>query len=152
MIMIIRRAEKKDFLAIADLDRKAWSEHPGGEFIPDGEHVWAVWTEQAIIYCAYEGDNLLGAVLAFPTINNAYWLHKAFVSREARGKGVGSKLFEAIIEEIDRLKTDISLTVEPSNANAIALYEKFGFTEKNFVESYYRPGENRYVLTRKARQ
>ena len=39
--MHIQRAETRDFLEIAKLDREAWAQNRNSEYIPDGEHVWA---------------------------------------------------------------------------------------------------------------
>ena len=47
----LRRAEPRDFLEIAALDRVVWTgEHD--RFIPDGEHVWRVWCEYARVVVA----------------------------------------------------------------------------------------------------
>ena len=150
--MQIRRATPADFLAIAALDREAWREHPHGEFIPDGEHVWRVWVEQTIVYVALADDGAaIGAVLVFPTLAGPWWLHKAFVARDWRGRGVGTKLFEAALAEVDRLGHALCLTVEPNNKPARRLYESWGFRTARLVKGYYRPHEDRAVLERKAR-
>ncbi|MHC4873680.1 MAG: GNAT family N-acetyltransferase [Planctomycetota bacterium] len=148
--MLIRKAEKKDFEQIAALDRIAWQDSPGGEYIPDGSHVWAVWVEKSLVYCAEENGEILGVAFAFPCIDGEYWLHKAFVSKNARGKGVGTKVFAALLEKIDELNVKVSLTVDPTNERAITLYEKQGFDEKTLVKDYYGAGKDRYVMTRKA--
>jgi [ribosomal protein S18]-alanine N-acetyltransferase len=147
----IAPAEAEDFLDIAALDHAAWSDNRHGEFIPDGEHVWRVWCEHALVYVARAGADLAGAVLAFPTrTEGLYCLHKAMVDARFRGRGVGSKLFEALLAEFDRLGVDAFLTVDPVNERAIALYEKWGFAEKQLVRGYYRAQEDRYVMIRRA--
>lgn len=147
----ITPAGPKDFLPIAALDREAWRENRQGEYIPDGEHVWRVWCEHALVFQARIGGELAGAVLAFPTCTNGlYCLHKAMVDGRFRGRGVGSKLFAVLLGQFDRLGVDAFLTVDPVNDRAIALYEKWGFAEKRLVEGYYRPEEDRYVMTRRA--
>ncbi|MBN2307761.1 MAG: GNAT family N-acetyltransferase [Candidatus Hydrogenedentes bacterium] len=148
--MEIRRATRKDFLAIAALDREAWAGNRHSEFIPDGEHVWRIWVDHAVVWCAAEGDTVAGVVLAFPSTSGAYCLHKAFVHRAYRGQGLGSRLFEALLAEIDRLDTDVFLTVDPVNEAAIALYERWGFRERQFEAGFYRANEDRLVLTRRA--
>ena len=65
-----------------------------------------------------------------------------------RAQGIGSQLFDQLLEEIDKKKVPVFLTVSPNNEAAIALYEKWGFTERKFVKGYYRESEDRYVLTR----
>ena len=62
----ITRATAADFLDVAALDRVAWAQNDQSEFIPDGEHVWRVWCELALVYVARRSGRLLGAILAFP--------------------------------------------------------------------------------------
>lgn len=148
--MHIQRAKTRDFLEIAKLDREAWAQNRNSEYIPDGEHVWRLWTEHALVFCAWERETLIGAVLAFPTrTDRLYCLHKVFVDHPHRGKGIGSALFDAILAACDQIGVDCFLTVDPENESAISLYEKWGFSEKNFVKGYYRAAEDRYVLTRR---
>ncbi len=148
--MTIERAKSRDFLEIAKLDREAWAQNRNSEYIPDGEHVWRLWTEHALVFCAWDQHKLIGAVLAFPTTTEGlYCLHKVFVGHACRGKGIGSHLFDAVLAECDRLKVACFLTVDPVNEGAIRLYEKWGFTERVFVKGYYRPEEDRLVLTRR---
>jgi ribosomal-protein-alanine N-acetyltransferase len=145
---LIRRTNPADFLSVAALDRQAWSDNREATFIPDGEHVWRLWTEHAIVYVYEPDDAILGAALAFPTQTGPFCLHKIFVDRTCRGEGVGTCLMEAVLVEIDRLRVACFLTVDPENTAAIRLYESFGFVDREFVKGYYRAAEDRYVLTR----
>lgn len=148
----IGRAHASEFLAIAELDRRAWQENRNSEFIPDGEHVWRIWVEHALVYAARDGeDRVVGAILAFPCISGKYCVHKVFVDKQYRRRGIGGRLFEVLLEETDRLKLDCFLTVDPGNEAALRLYATWGFTERLFVPGFYRANEDRYVLTRKCR-
>ena len=148
--MEIKPAKPRDFLEIARLDREAWAQSRNSEYIPDGEHAWRLWTEHAFVFCAWDQDVLIGAVLCFPTMTDRlYCLHKVFVDHAHRVRGIGSDLFDAVLAECDRLGVDCFLTVDPINENAISLYEKWGFVERKFVKGYYRPEEDRFVLTRR---
>lgn len=50
--------------------------------------------------------------------------------KEARGKGLGTKLMNLIIEEAKRNGyKSLSLSVDVANTNAVNLYRKFGFIE-----------------------
>jgi [ribosomal protein S18]-alanine N-acetyltransferase len=142
------KAQISAFLSIAELDRIAWQQNRNSEFIPDGEHVWRLWVEHALVFAAKSADKIIGAILAFPCMSGVYCVHKVFVDQSQRGKGIGSSLFEILLKEIDTLKVDCFLTVDPLNEAAIRLYAKWGFTEKVFVKGYYRANEDRYVLTR----
>ena len=147
----IEQASPRDFLEIARLDRVAWAQSRNSEFIPDGEHVWRLWMEYALVFCAREDGKTLGAVLAFPTVEeNLYCLHKVFVDASCRGRGIGTALFEALFARLDSLGTDCFLTVDPINEPAIRLYENWGFTERRFEAGFYRENEDRLVLTRRS--
>ncbi len=137
-----------DFLQIAALDRIAWLNNAHGEFIPDGEHVWRIWCQHSVMFSAKCNDEIVGAILAFSCEDGRYCLHKVLVNDNHRGKGIGGKLFEALLFELDSNNVECFLTVDPNNSHAIALYESWGFNEREFVEGFYRPHEHRYVLTR----
>ncbi len=145
---MIRRAQSIDFLAVAALDRQAWSQNREATFIPDGEHAWRLWTEHAIVF-VYDPDNaVLGVSLAFPTLSGVFCLHKIFVDASCRGAGIGTQLMNETLREIDALGVACFLTVDPENEAAIRLYESLGFVDRRFVKGYYRAAEDRYVLTR----
>ena len=147
--MHIRKATVRDFLSIAALDRDAWKMNRHPDFIPDGEHAWRVWVEHALVFCADNDGDIAGAILAFPGITGIYCVHKVFVSSSCRGAGIGSALFAMLLKEIDKEGAEAFLTVDPENAAAIALYTKWGFTDKKYVSGYYRAEEDRLVLTRR---
>ncbi len=149
----IGAAQGRDFLAIAGLDRRAWCDNRQPEFIPDGEHAWRLWVDGAHVFVAREGEAIVGAILAFPTLDGALCVHKVMVEKTRRGLGVGSRLFDVLLAEVDRRGgVNCFLTVDPGNHAALRLYEKWGFTEQRFVAGYYREHEDRYVLTRPARK
>ena len=50
-----------------------------------------------------------------------------FVEPDARGQGVGAALMEALIAHASGVVEQLTLAVVSSNAEAIALYERFGF-------------------------
>ena len=74
------------------------------------------------------------------------------MAEEHRGKGIGTKLIDAVLSELDEVGGDCFLTVNPSNDAALRLYESWGFTEREFVAGFYRDNEDRFVLTRRARR
>ena len=145
----IDRANPQDFLEIARLDREAWAQSRNSEYIPDGEHVWRLWAEHALVFCARAGREILGAAVAFPTLSGPYCVHKVFVEQAHRGRGIGTQLLNALLVEIDALRVPCFLTVDPENESALRLYENLGFTERRFVRGYYREAEDRFVLTRR---
>ena len=146
----IRRAGPADFLAVARLDREAWAESRHATFIPDGEHAWRLWVEHAIVFVVEADAEVVGAALAFPTQAGTYCLHKIFVERSRRGQRLGGDLMAATLQEVESLGVACFLTVDPVNEAAISLYENWGFTDRTFVSGYYRPEEDRLVMTKPA--
>jgi phosphinothricin acetyltransferase len=145
----IQPAKALDFIAIAALDRIAWKEGIDSEFIPDGEHAWRVWTEHALTFIARDTNaDIIGVVLAFPTLRQGYCLHKIMVVKKHRGQGIGAKLLTALLATIDSENASCFLTVSPANRDALKLYRQRGFTQEKFYIGYYRATEDRFLLTR----
>ncbi len=148
--MEIRKTKTTDFLAIAALDRMAWKANSHSEFIPDGEHIWRVWCENAIMFSAIHEEEIIGAILAFPCLDGSFCIHKVFVAPKLRGQGIGTQLFKQLTKALDEINVDSWLTVSPDNENARKLYAKWGFTDATFKKGYYRSYEDRFVLLRKS--
>jgi len=147
--MIVRQAKIEDFLKIAKLDRDAWGQNEYANFVPDGEHVWRVWVEYAMVYCAEEKGNIVGVILAFPTKDNdKYFLHKIFIDYAFRKQSIGKKLFTKLCHQLDNKKLNCSLTTAPTNEAMKKLCKKFHFNDMKFVKSYYRAEEDRLFYTR----
>lgn len=69
------------------------------------------------------------------------------VLEEHRGKGLGKALMlEGISGLMSRRGDEIYLEVRVSNVSAIAMYEKLGFTIKSRLRSYYRDGEDAFLM------
>lgn len=145
----IQKAKPRDFLEIAKLDRRAWRENRNSKFIPDGEHAWRLWVEHALVYCAWKEGKMTGAILAFPCLSGEFCIHKVFVAPGARGRKIGTRLFDKLLQDLDRRGTGSFLTVDPRNESALALYGKWGFTGRTLVKGFYRKNEDRLVLKRR---
>jgi [ribosomal protein S18]-alanine N-acetyltransferase len=145
---MIRTAEVGDFLDIARLDRESWGQNRHNDYIPDGEHVWRIWCEHAIVAVDDVESEISGAVLVFPCRDSTYCLHKIFVAPSRRGNGVGMALMAYALRIADEEGFSLFLTVDPHNQKALALYQSAGFTDRRFVSGYYRSNEDRLVLTR----
>lgn len=146
----IEKATADDFISIARLDELVWSK---GEidrsFMVDGEHAWRKWIDYALVFIAKDQQGkIVGAVVAFPTINDGWCIHKIFVIEAYRRDGIGRKLVSRILSEIDRKESRVFLSVDPKNCHAIKLYESLGFVKKELHKSYYRKHEHRYIMVR----
>ena len=64
-----------------------------------------------------------------------------------RGKGIGKALMlEAINGVLSRKSDEIYLEVRVSNTQAIRMYQRLGFQIKSRLRSYYRDGEDAYLM------
>ncbi len=146
----IEDAAPSDYLPVAALDRIAWPDDPQ-TFIPDGEHIWRVWQDHALLLVARTTDGkktaetveIVGAVVMFPSKQNESVLHKIMVHPECRGQGIGTALMQAALE---KARTPVLLTVNPNNDPAVQLYRNFGFEVRERIDGYYRPHEDRYIM------
>ena len=69
------------------------------------------------------------------------------VLREFRGKGIGKSLMLEAINGLAVRKTDeIYLEVRVSNDLAVKMYQSLGFLIKSRLRSYYRDGEDAYLM------
>lgn len=146
----IEIARANDYLNVAALDRLAWPVVPD-VFIPDGEHIWRVWSDTATLLIARrvdgsllsESNDVAGALVQFPTKRGELFLHKIMVHPDCRGAGIGSQLMKAALAQAD---VPVLLTVDPNNAPAVKLYQSLGFTVREHIRGFYRPHEDRYLM------
>jgi ribosomal protein S18 acetylase RimI-like enzyme len=147
--LTIEPARSEDAEAIAALDAVAWSGGAHPERVPDGEHVWRIWLDGAFVLVARESGELVGAIVAFPVRSGELFVHKLMVAGTHRRHGIGTRLFEALLDEIDAVSgAACFLTVDPSHADAVRRYEALGFTQKEYVSGFYRDDEDRWVMRR----
>ena len=75
-------------------------------------------------------------------------INNVAVRRDCRGRGVGVRLLDAVIEPArSRGFVEATLEVRPSNLEARALYERFGFREVGRRKRYYpESGEDAILM------
>lgn len=146
----IEAAKSTDYLNVAALDRLAWPIVPD-VYIPDGEHIWRVWSDTATLLVARlteesplrETHDIAGALVQFPTKSGELFLHKLMVHPDCRGSGIGTALMKAALAQAN---VPVLLTVDPKNAPAVQLYQSLGFTVREHILGFYRPHEDRYLM------
>jgi len=75
-------------------------------------------------------NNELAAFMIVSDKENAHHLHRIVVAEESQKKGIGKNLLSKLKEDaISNSKKELTLKVLSSNAEAIKLYEKLGFTK-----------------------
>jgi ribosomal-protein-alanine N-acetyltransferase len=72
------------------------------------------------------------------------------VKKEWRGKGVGRKLIEKLLEIFQREGVKVVfLHVREGNKEAINFYQTFEFKIRELVENYYSNGESAYLMEKR---
>jgi ribosomal protein S18 acetylase RimI-like enzyme/predicted transcriptional regulator len=128
---------KKHFV-VEDEDRKSL-EDPDKTIIAQGGY----------IFVALMGNKPVGvcALIMREDLDHPYELAKMAVAPEARGKKIGLKLAEAIIQKARDIKTDhIFLESNRSLTPAISLYRKLGFEEISGIPSHYARSNIQMIL------
>jgi putative acetyltransferase len=71
----------------------------------------------------------MGALLSDESGHQIATIIGVFVARGARGKGIGTRLFRAVLDKIQQDSTirTVRLSVNKEQAAAVNLYQKFGF-------------------------
>ena len=148
-MITVENAKVSDFLAIAELDRNAWSENRNSGFIPDGEHIWRIWVEHALTVVAKDDKTPVGFGLAVPTLDEKmFYIHKVLFSKEYRGKGIGTKVVNNMVTYFDANSITAILSTDPINYAMQKVVENCGFDERFFEKGYYRPEEDRWIYKR----
>ena len=128
--------------SVADLEKicfsDPWSENSVREELENPLSLWLV---------AVEGENLCGYVGSQTVMGETDMMNVA-VDPAFRRQGVGEKLILSLVERLRAAGSHcLSLEVRASNAPAIALYEKLGFSQVGRRPNYYRnPKEDAWIL------
>lgn len=141
--MIIREWTKEDIPVIADMERRCFHD---------------AWTEEMLsdtlrypiynCFLAEEGGQVCGYCCLIVVCEDAE-VGNIAVDTPFRGKGIGKALMEAMHQRAkEKGATQSFLEVRVSNANAIALYKKFGYESYGIRARYYEDGEDAMVMKR----
>ncbi len=132
--MIVSKMTKESLAAVAALDQKLFS----GESWSVRDFEDSLSDPSRAFWVAMEGESLLGFCGLSIAFEQGDILNIG-VEPLARGKGIGSALLTAALEEFKaRGGKELFLEVRASNAAAKALYEKFGFRTLSIRRGYYQ--------------
>jgi len=81
----------------------------------------------------YRGTNLIGYIIILDSVD-IYEVIKIAISPNYRGKKLGKKLLNYVLERLDK---NLILEVRENNNIAIKFYEKLGFKKINIRKGYY---------------
>ena len=149
---IIRRVDSSDLISIMEINMKTLPEHYSDYFY---ESLLAELPEAFLI--AQTGSKYIGYIMCKSEFGFSNFKKLGFVKKghvvsvavldEYRNKGIG----KALIEESNlgvklRQCVEMYLEVRCSNNDAVKLYENLGYIVKQRLRSYYRDGEDAYLM------
>jgi len=149
---VIRRCDPSDLIPVMEINMKTLPEHYSDYFY---ESLLAELPESFLV--AEINRRLVGYIMCkieygFSNFKKLGFVKKGHVVsvavlEEHRKKGIGRALIEEAIAGTKIKKADeLYLEVRCSNNEAVMLYEKMGFVIKQRIKSYYRDGEDAYLM------
>jgi [ribosomal protein S18]-alanine N-acetyltransferase len=149
---MIRRCEERDLNSVVNINMATLPEHYSDYFF---ESLLRELPEAFIV--AEVDDKLIGYIMCkiefgFSNFRKLGFVKKGHVVSVAvleqhRGKGIGKALMlEGINGVLSRKSDEIYLEVRVSNTQAIQMYQRLGFQIKSRLRSYYRDGEDAYLM------
>ena len=138
MSVIIRENKAEDNAILAKIIRTAFHDFEvsctnGTVYSdPTTDDLYSLFqTEKSALFVAEEDGLILGCCGIFPTENlpdDITELAKFYLSKEARGKGIGKLLLEKCLEKAQELGyKKVYLESIPEFSKAVSIYEKQGF-------------------------
>ena len=138
MIEIIRMNESH-VSAVAELERQNFSE-PWPEIAVRSE-----LTNKLALWLVAVEDGVVAGYVGSQTVLQEADMMNIAVADTHRRRGIARMLVEELIRQLDAYQQ--TLEVRASNAPAIALYEKLGFTQVGLRKNYYhKPKEDALIL------
>lgn len=149
----IRRCEPSDLISVMEINLKTLPEHYSDYFY---ESLLAELPEAflvAEIAGRHVGYIMCKTEYGFSNFKKLGFVKKGHVVSiavidEHRRKGIGNALVDESLKGVQFKKCDeLYLEVRCSNNEAVLMYEKLGFIIKQRLKTYYRDGEDAYLMT-----
>ena len=149
---IIRRCDPTDIIPVMEVNLKTLPEHYSDYFY---ESLLDELPEAFLI--AEISGKLVGYIMCKTEYGFSNFKKLGFVKKghvvsvavidEHRGKGFGSELVNESLKGVKmRQCGEMYLEVRCSNTDAVRLYEKLGFSINQRLKTYYRDGEDAYLM------
>jgi [ribosomal protein S18]-alanine N-acetyltransferase len=132
----LRHLVLDDLDAIDEIERRAYPT-PWSRSMFAGE----LSKPTSICLGAFEANGDAGALVGYLVVSryvDAWHVMNVAVDPPHRGRGVATMLLERLFElTVDDARRGYTLEVRVSNATAIGLYERLGFTSRGLRRGYY---------------
>ena len=149
---IIRRCDPIDIIPVMEINLKTLPEHYSDYFY---ESLLDELPEAFLV--AEISGKLIGYIMCKTEYGFSNFKKLGFVKKghvvsvavidEHRGKGIGSELVNESLKGVKmRQCGEMYLEVRCSNNDAVRLYEKLGFSINQRLKTYYRDGEDAYLM------
>ena len=150
--MNIRKARKEDMKAVQDLRYKLSKYEkeiglniavPEWGYTEVGERDYNYFLNKQFIYVAEDNQKIVGFITG-EILSKKEWytvqlgtINNLFVLEEYRGKGIGKKLMETMMDAFkEKGINNFELYALNNNENALKFYEKLGFRKYNVQMLY----------------
>ena len=100
----------------------------------------------AFILVATVQEKIIGFSICSRENSKVVHLQALCVCESYRGKGIGKKLLELTIIQVQKDYNLLILEVSVNNAVALNLYKTRGFQIKQFLQEYYQNADDAYLL------
>lgn len=119
-----------DLKIVSEIERRVqyhpWTHQQFQDSLEAGQRC-SVWREQ---------DRVVGFCILQPVLDEANLLLMA-VDPDYQGRGIGTRLLSAALDDLGEGCVMVFLEVRASNQPALALYEKLGFNRMGIRKNYY---------------
>lgn len=141
----IRPMRKSDIPRVAEIERESFS-MPWSEVTFRG----LLGRDDSELVVATAGDRIVGHAVFWAVLDQGE-LGDIVIDPAWRGRGIGSRLIQAIFEHARRYRVrDLFLEVRESNRDAQRLYERHGFRPSGRRQGYYSdPAEDAVVMRKR---
>ena len=130
---------------IAALEKECFS-HPWSEEMLLEE----LWNDSSVIITAEGEDGTVLGYAGLQTVLDEGYINNVAVDPRFRRQGVAGQLVEAFLRFGAAKLAFLTLEVRASNAPALTLYDKYGFTQAGRRRDYYDdPTEDALLMTRR---
>ena len=145
-ILIIRAASEDDVAAVVALHELSWNEVFRGDTAYPLDTADNIWREKisskktSILLGLFSG--FICAFIAFENNGGLVEITDLYVDGGYRRNGIGSKLLVAALGTLNTSTVkEVQLWVDNTNAPAIKLYSRFGFTRLGQQKVKFRTGQ-----------